>query len=197
MALSFCTVESFGLRKNHMAHRSFRVNTESSSFSISLSSLHMSSDGKSHHYDYLIIGGGSGGVASARRAAGYGAKVAIIEKQGFGGTCVNVGCVPKKVMWNAAAVSEVLHDSAEQFGFTVDGYKFDWNKLKTSRDAYISRLNGIYLKMLKNNKVEIYEGIGTFTGEKEVSVGSQKITAEHILIAVGGKPFMPPDVEGL
>ena len=162
---------------------------------LSFTSLRMSSDGN-HHYDYLVIGGGSGGVASARRAAAYNAKVAIIEKQGFGGTCVNVGCVPKKVMFNAAAISEVLHDSAEQFGFTVDSYKFDWNKLKVARDAYISRLNGIYSKMLKNNKVEIYEGIGTFTGPKEVTVGNQKITAEHILIAVGGKPYMPPDVEG-
>ena len=91
-------------------------------------------------YDYLVIGGGSGGISSARRAAGYGASVAVIEKGRMGGTCVNVGCVPKKVMWNAASVAEVLHDM-KNFGFN-GGAELDWPFLKKRRDAYVLRLNG-------------------------------------------------------
>ena len=102
---------------------------------------------ENNHFDYLVIGGGSGGVASARRAASYGAKVCLIEKAALGGTCVNVGCVPKKVMFNAATVNEIIHD-ANHFGFQVDGYRFDWNQLKLARDAYITRLNGIYGRLL-------------------------------------------------
>ncbi len=142
------------------------------------------------HFDYLVIGGGSGGVATARRAAGYGAKVAIVEKGSFGGTCVNVGCVPKKVMWNAANVYESIH-SANEFGINVGEFSLDWNKLKTFRDAYVSRLNGIYSKMLTNNKVTIYEGKASFTGSKEVEINGKKVTADNIVIAVGGKPSVP------
>jgi glutathione reductase (NADPH) len=135
-------------------------------------------------------------MASARRAAGYGAKVAVIERTVLGGTCVNVGCVPKKVMFNAATVSETLHD-AHQFGFTVDGYKLDWLKLKNSRDAYIVRLNGIYKRLLENSKVTLYNGLGHFVSPNEVEVNGQLLTASHILIAVGGKPKMPsiPGIE--
>jgi glutathione reductase (NADPH) len=142
------------------------------------------------HFDYLVIGGGSGGVASARRAAGYGAKVGIIEKNAFGGTCVNVGCVPKKVMWNAASVNEAIHN-AEQFGFTVGEYSLDWNRLKTARDAYVLRLNGIYTRMMANNKIHVFEGEGVFSGPNEVTVKDQKLTATNIVIAVGGRPAIP------
>jgi glutathione reductase (NADPH) len=135
-----------------------------------------------------VIGGGSGGVASARRAAGYGAKVGLIERQALGGTCVNVGCVPKKVMWNAAAVSEVLHES-KHFGFDVPGgYSFNWKALKDMRDAYITRLNGIYTRMLGNSDVEVIRGYGSFTDAKTVSVDGKSYTADHIMIAVGGMP---------
>jgi glutathione reductase (NADPH) len=109
------------------------------------------------HFDYLVIGGGSGGIASARRAAGYGAKVGLIEKSALGGTCVNVGCVPKKVMFNAATVSDIIQDS-KHFGFSVENYQFSWSYLKAARDAYITRLNGIYSKMLGNNNVKLIEG---------------------------------------
>lgn len=151
------------------------------------SRLFMSTD---THFDYLVIGGGSGGVASARRAAGYGAKVGIIEKNAFGGTCVNVGCVPKKVMWNAASVNEALHN-AGQFGFTVGDYSLDWARLKTARDAYVTRLNGIYSRMMANNKIQVFEGAGVFSGPNEVTVKDQKLTATNILIAVGGRPAVP------
>lgn len=144
------------------------------------------------HYDYLVIGGGSGGMASARRAAGYGAKVCVVEQARLGGTCVNVGCVPKKVMWNAATLNEMFHD-AHHFGFSQPGgYKFDWSILKTYRDAYIARLNGIYSRMMSNNKIDVITGTATFTGnEREVKVNSETHTADHILIAVGGKPNLP------
>jgi glutathione reductase (NADPH) len=148
------------------------------------------------HFDYLVIGGGSGGMASARRAAGYGAKVAVIEKSALGGTCVNVGCVPKKVMFNAASVSETIHTSSN-FGFEVKDVTFNWNALKVARDAYITRLNGIYSRMMVNNKIKVFDGIGTFVGPKSVKVNDQQLTADHILIAVGGKPYLPalPGIE--
>ena len=148
------------------------------------------------HFDYLVIGGGSGGVASARRAAGYGAKVAVVEGSRLGGTCVNVGCVPKKVMFNAATVSEILHD-AKHFGFKVDGYQLNWKGLKYARDEYVARLNGIYRTMLNNHKVTVINGIASFSSASSVIVGGETYTADNILIAVGGKPFVPkiPGVE--
>ena len=90
-------------------------------------------------YDLFVIGAGSGGVRAARIASDLGARVAIAEDLYLGGTCVNVGCVPKKVMWNAATVNEIIHD-AKQFGFEVDSYKFNWNTIKEARDKYIIRL---------------------------------------------------------
>lgn len=152
-------------------------------------------EGDSNHFDYLVIGGGSGGVATARRAAGYGAKVAVVEKSALGGTCVNVGCVPKKVMWNAATVSEIIHD-ANQFGFKVDGYSFNWKQLKDARDNYITRLNGIYSRMLGSNEVTVIQGMAAFSGENKLTVNGADYTADHILIAVGGKPVFP-QMEGV
>ena len=150
----------------------------------------------SAHFDYLVIGAGSGGMASARRAAGYGAKVAVVEKSALGGTCVNLGCVPKKIMFNCASINEILHD-AKHFGFKVGESQFDWNFIKQARDSYIVRLNGIYGKNLANSNIEIINGFGSFSGPNEVTVGKEKFTADHILIAVGGKPFMPniPGIE--
>jgi glutathione reductase (NADPH) len=149
------------------------------------------------HFDYLVIGAGSGGMASARRAAAYGAKVGVIEKSALGGTCVNVGCVPKKVMWNVATVNEIIHD-AGKFAFSIDGkVKFDWKRMKEMRDAYITRLNGIYGRLLEGSKVELMTGTASFVGANEVKVGDgESHTADHILIAVGGKPMMP-DVPGI
>lgn len=149
-----------------------------------------------NHFDYLVIGGGSGGLASARRAASYGAKVAIVEGSAMGGTCVNVGCVPKKVMFNVASVGEILHD-AKQFGFEVSGYKFNWNALKTARDNYIKRLNNIYTKNLQNSNVTILNGFGSFVAPGKVSVGGIEYTADNVCIAVGGVPSKPniPGIE--
>eukprot|EP00316_Scyphosphaera_apsteinii_P004527 CAMPEP_0119307838 /NCGR_PEP_ID=MMETSP1333-20130426/8217_1 /TAXON_ID=418940 /ORGANISM="Scyphosphaera apsteinii, Strain RCC1455" /LENGTH=480 /DNA_ID=CAMNT_0007311473 /DNA_START=160 /DNA_END=1602 /DNA_ORIENTATION=- len=142
-------------------------------------------------FDYLVLGGGSGGIASARRAAAHGAKVAVIERARLGGTCVNVGCVPKKVMFNAASVKEMIHQAAG-YGFSIDGCSFDLPTLKEKRDAYVARLNGIYRNNLKNSAVTFIEGDASFAGPKLVSVGEAQYTAKHILVAVGGTPARPP-----
>jgi glutathione reductase (NADPH) len=149
-------------------------------------------------FDYLVIGGGSGGIASARRAASYGAKVAVVEGSGrMGGTCVNVGCVPKKVMWSAASIAETVHDM-HHYGFTgVEEISFDWNFIKQNRDRYIKRLNGIYERNLENSGVTRIMGLASFDGENSVTVvpsdGGDSISykAKHILIAVGGLAEFP------
>lgn len=142
------------------------------------------------NYDYLVIGGGSGGMASARRAAKHGARVAVIERGRLGGTCVNVGCVPKKVMWHAAQLAHGFEDAAD-YGFRYDGLEHDWLKLKQRRDAFVKRLNGIYANNLANDDIDLYDGLASFTGEREVQVNDQTLTAEHILIATGGHPVWP------
>ncbi|PSV23934.1 MULTISPECIES: glutathione-disulfide reductase [unclassified Photobacterium] len=143
------------------------------------------------HFDYICIGGGSGGIASANRAAMYGAKVAIIEAKALGGTCVNVGCVPKKVMWHGAQIAEAMHLYAKDYGFNVDVKGFDWSKLVESREAYISRIHTSYDNVLGNNKVEVINGFAHFVDQKTVEVNGEHYTADHILIAVGGRPSIP------
>jgi glutathione reductase (NADPH) len=145
-------------------------------------------------FDYLVIGGGSGGLASARRAAQYGAKAAVIEGGPLGGTCVNVGCVPKKVMWNAASLSEQMED-AKNYGFDLEVKGHDWSGLKKKRDAYVQRLNGIYRKNLEIDGVTEIQGYGRFVEPKVVEVGGETYRAEHVLIATGGHPRVP-DVPG-
>ena len=144
-----------------------------------------------------MIGAGSGGIASARRAATHGAKVAVCEKGALGGTCVNVGCVPKKVMYNAAHIMECVHDAPLYQYSGTDSVKLDWNKLKTARDNYVTRLNGIYGRNMEGSGVTKLEGLASFSGPNEVEVSGQKYTADHVLIAVGGKPTMPADLEGV
>eukprot|EP00794_Sanderia_malayensis_P011014 gene11014-12178_t len=112
-------------------------------------------------FDYLVIGGGSGGIASARRAAEFGVKVALVESTRLGGTCVNVGCVPKKIMFNTAFHAEILNDMKD-FGFNVTNNGFDWSHVKTARDNYIKRLNNIYKNNLDKSKVEIFQGAASF-----------------------------------
>ncbi len=155
-------------------------------------------------FDYLVIGGGSGGLASARKAAGaYGVKVGLIEGSGrLGGTCVNVGCVPKKVMWNVADMAEHLADAAE-YGFKVTKEApFDWAYIKKKRDAYIKRLNGIYERNIEKDSVEWISGMASFKSKNEVEVemydgsGKQTIAAKKILVAVGGRPVIPKDIPG-
>ncbi|RFU25426.1 hypothetical protein B7463_g10914, partial [Scytalidium lignicola] len=152
--------------------------------------------------DFLVIGGGSGGLASARRASGiHGAKTIAVEAKRLGGTCVNVGCVPKKVTFNAAAISETIHQS-KAYGFSVaETAPFDWHTFKTKRDAYIKRLNGIYERNLSNDKVEYIHGHAALTGKNEAEVtlddGTKAtIHAKKILLAVGGRPIIPENIPG-
>jgi glutathione reductase (NADPH) len=146
------------------------------------------------HFDLITIGGGSGGVAACNRAALYGARCLLIEKGRLGGTCVNVGCVPKKVMWNGAQIAGALEDAAD-YGFTLGTHRFDWARLKRERDQHVHELNGHYAKYLANNKVEVLRGEARFVAAKVVEVAGQRYSAEHIVIATGGQPTVP-DVPG-
>jgi glutathione reductase (NADPH) len=142
-------------------------------------------------FDYICIGGGSGGIASANRAAKHGKKVAVIEATAIGGTCVNVGCVPKKVMWFGAHVAEAINLYAPDYGFDVTVNKFDWQTLVDSREAYIKRIHGSYGNGFKNNGVTLIEGFATFVDKNTVEVDGKHYTADHILIATGGRPVKP------
>lgn len=142
-------------------------------------------------FDYICIGGGSGGIASANRAAMYGAKVALIEAKDLGGTCVNVGCVPKKVMWHGAQVAEAINLYAEDYGFDLDLKGFSWAKMIESRQAYIGRIHQSYDRVLGNNKVEVIKGFATFVDKNTVAVDGKQYTAKHITIATGGRPTIP------
>ncbi len=141
-------------------------------------------------YDFIVIGGGSGGIASARRAAQYGADVLLVESGRLGGTCVNVGCVPKKVMWTAAQLGETLN-LAPDYGFNIEQGQFHWPTIKRSRDQYVARLNQIYSDNLSNSNITVVKGIGEFTGNHSIRVGEQLFSSEHILIATGGQPSVP------
>ncbi|MBX3695645.1 MAG: glutathione-disulfide reductase [Steroidobacteraceae bacterium] len=138
-------------------------------------------------YDLAVIGGGSGGLACAQRAAEYGARAVVIESGRLGGTCVNVGCVPKKVMWNAAELAAGLEDAAD-YGFAVDARGLDFATLKGKRDAYVARLNDIYAANLDKRGVALVRGQARFTGPHELAIGDRAITAGRIVIATGGRP---------
>ncbi len=138
----------------------------------------------------IVIGGGSGGLAFAQRAAQYGREVLVIEADRLGGTCVNQGCVPKKVMWTAAELAHALHD-AEGYGFKLGEVSHDWSALRVARDAYIERLNGIYARNLDNKGVRHQKGWARLTGPTTVEVDGETLEAEHILIATGGRPLLP------
>ena len=142
-------------------------------------------------FDLIVIGGGSGGIASARRAAEYGARVALIESGRLGGTCVNVGCVPKKIMWNASRLGEMLDDATE-YGFAIERRGFNWGALKTGRDAYIERLNQIYRKNLNSSGVQEIQSRASFASNGSIHTEAGPIRADHILIATGGLPTIPP-----
>jgi len=148
------------------------------------------------HYDYIAIGGGSGGIASINRAASYGKKCAIIEAKHLGGTCVNVGCVPKKVMFYGAQIAEAIHHYAPDYGFDVDVKKFDFAKLVESRQAYISRIHTSYDNVLAKNNVDVIRGFAKFVNKNTLEVtfddgSTEQVTADHILIATGGRPSIP------
>jgi len=145
-------------------------------------------------YDLLVIGGGSGGLAHAQRAAEYGARAGVIEYGPLGGTCVNVGCVPKKVMWYAAETRHHLEHAAD-YGFDIDVNGHDWTSLKARRDAYVTRLNGIYERNLDKRGVEHIQGAAHFVDPHTLAVGDERYRAERIAIATGGRP-MVPDIPG-
>ncbi|KAI9849576.1 MAG: Glutathione reductase [Thelocarpon superellum] len=156
----------------------------------------------SKEVDYLVVGGGSGGLASARRASSlYGAKAMAIESNKLGGTCVNVGCVPKKITWNAAAIRETLHD-AKAYGFSFEETApFDWAAFKHKRDEYITRLNGIYERNLEKEKVEYVHGRAHILSKNEVEItlddgSKERVRTKKLLIATGGHPSIPHDIPG-
>jgi glutathione reductase (NADPH) len=145
-------------------------------------------------FDLLVIGGGSGGVRAARMAAQRGAKVALIEAQAMGGTCVNVGCIPKKLYSYAAHFAESF-EASHGFGWVGPAPSLDWSALKVNRAREITRLNGIYLQLLKGAGVQVIEGWATLADAHTVAVGAQRYSAKNILIATGGKPSLP-DIAG-
>ncbi|MBN2678920.1 glutathione-disulfide reductase [Acidithiobacillus montserratensis] len=145
-------------------------------------------------YDLIVIGGGSGGIATANRAAQYGARTALIAAGPLGGTCVNVGCVPKKIFWNAAHLAEQMR-MAEEYGFTAVTPDFHWEQLKARRDAYLHRLNGRYAQGLDGNGVTLLRGHARLRAAHQVEVEGQVLQAPHIVIATGGQPLWP-DIPG-
>ncbi len=142
------------------------------------------------HYDLIAIGGGSGGVATANRAARYGKRCALVEAGRLGGTCVNVGCVPKKIMWNGAALRHALNDATD-YGYSLETPAFHWPEIQQSRDAYVARLNDRYGVYLGENGVTIYRGRAGFVDAHTIEVDGQRLSADHIVIATGGRPSIP------
>ncbi|MFP6742707.1 MAG: glutathione-disulfide reductase, partial [Alphaproteobacteria bacterium] len=147
-----------------------------------------------YDYDFFVMGAGSGGVRACRIAAAHGARVAVAEDRYLGGTCVNVGCVPKKLLVYASHFADDFED-AEGFGWTVGESKFSWSKLIANKNAEISRLNGIYQTMLEGSGVKIINGTVKLEDAHTVTVGDDRYTAEYILVAVGGWPVVP-DIPG-
>src|SRR5215831_11601218 len=141
-------------------------------------------------YDLVVIGGGSAGLAASQRAAEYGARTILVEPAPLGGTCVNVGCIPKKIMWNAAELGSALHDAVD-YGLPVEAGAVDWLALKHKRDAYIERLNGLYAANLARRQVELVRAHAAFVDAHTVSAGGRHLRAEHIFIATGGRPLIP------
>ncbi|WP_366654811.1 glutathione-disulfide reductase [Fodinicurvata sp. EGI_FJ10296] len=147
-----------------------------------------------YDFDFFVIGAGSGGVRAARIAAGHGARVGIAEDRDLGGTCVNVGCVPKKLLAYAAHFRHDLED-AGAYGWNVGTFTHDWARLIANKNEEISRLNGVYQRLLDGAGVELIRGRAVLTGPHSMQIGDREVTAERILIAVGGWPSMP-DIPG-
>jgi glutathione reductase (NADPH) len=149
----------------------------------------------SRHHDYLVIGAGSGGIASANRAAMHGRKVLLVEAGVIGGTCVNVGCVPKKIMWHAAQIADAIQRYGPGYGFRTGATQLDWATLVANRQAYIERIHASYLSGFERNRVELLHGRARFLDPRSVEVDGQRFTADHILVATGGRPARP-DIPG-
>lgn len=142
------------------------------------------------HYDFFVIGGGSGGVRAARIAASHGARVGLAEGARLGGTCVNLGCIPKKIMAYGADYAAAFSES-KAYGWSTGTPAFDWQTLIDAKDKEIERLNGIYQTVLEKPGVEIIRGFAAFISPHKVKIGDETIEAKHILIATGGKPKRP------
>lgn len=142
-------------------------------------------------YDYIAIGGGSGGIASINRAGMHGAKGALIEGNVIGGTCVNVGCVPKKIMWHGAQMMDEMNLYASGYGIDIPSKNLNFSKLVKNREAFIERLHGSYENGLASNNVDLINGYATFIDNKTIEVNGKQYTSDHILIATGGQPEFP------
>ncbi|UUX33838.1 glutathione-disulfide reductase [Fundicoccus culcitae] len=146
-------------------------------------------------FDLVVLGGGSGGIATANRAAEHGAKVAIIEVSHLGGTCVNQGCVPKKVSWYAAHINDAIQKYGPGYGFEVDHLTFDYATFLKARDGYVERSRAGYVNRFNANKVEYIAGYGVLKNNHEIEVNDELIKAKYIVLATGGHPEIP-DVKG-
>ena len=141
-------------------------------------------------WDLVVIGGGSGGLACAQRASRHGARVLVAEQAELGGTCVNAGCVPKKLMYHAADVAHALGDAAD-YGFTLEGARHDWAALKASRDSYVERLRGIYADNLAASGATLVRARARIAGAGRVETGGTTHATRHVVIATGGRPVVP------
>lgn len=150
---------------------------------------------KNKRFDLIVLGGGSGGIASAVRAAKYGAKVAVVEQSFLGGTCVNLGCVPKKIMFNASMIADTIHKSND-YGFAPSVSKIDWGKLVSKRNAYIERLRQSYAQRFEQYHIKRIDGTGAFKEAHSIIVNDEIYESDHIIIATGGEPALPR-IEGI
>jgi glutathione reductase (NADPH) len=150
-----------------------------------------------YDYDLFVIGAGSGGVRASRLAASFGARVAVAEERFLGGTCVNVGCIPKKLLVYASAFRDELAEAEEGYGWSLDGVGFDWSRLIANKNREIARLNGVYQSLLDGAGVESIEGRATVVDPHTVAVGGRTLSARHILVATGSRAFRPPEIEGI
>ena len=148
----------------------------------------------SYEYDLFVIGAGSGGIRAARISSSFGARVAIAEEKYLGGTCVNVGCVPKKLLFYASHFSEEF-SYAESYGWNKNDNKFEWNKLIKNKNKEIKRLNSVYQKILTDNNVKVFSAHAKIIDPHTIEVNNKKITTKYIIIATGGWPFVP-DIQG-
>lgn len=146
------------------------------------------------HFDLISIGGGSGGLSAAERAARYGARCAVVETTALGGTCVNAGCVPKKVMWNTANLAAAL-EHAQDYGFELDVKRFNWPRLVVKRENYIGGINDWYETYLDDSGIQHIEGFARFKDARTLDVDGEEYTADHIVIAPGSTPILP-DIPG-
>ena len=150
-----------------------------------------------YDYDLFVIGAGSGGVRASRLSASFGARVAVAEERFLGGTCVNVGCIPKKMLVYASSFREEAAEAAEGYGWSVGELVFDWPRLIENKNQEISRLNGVYQGLLDAAGVDCLEGRATVVGPHAVAIDGREVSARHILVATGSRAYRPPEIEGI